>query len=60
MLVPKPQMIKELSSKSKEISDDISSLDKKSKYLEKQFNEAQGQLRDIVGFHLPAVIPHLT
>jgi len=49
VMTPHPVMLKELGAKDKEVSDDISSLDKKAKYLEKQFNEAQGQLRDI--FH---------
>ncbi|KAJ3721962.1 Prefoldin [Lentinula raphanica] len=49
MLVPRNDMEKQLKSQEKELSDDIASLNKKSKYLEKQFNEAQAQLRDI--FH---------
>jgi len=49
VMTPRPAMLKELGAKDKEASDDITSLDKKAKYLEKQFNEAQGQLRDI--FH---------
>ncbi|KAJ3750963.1 Prefoldin [Lentinula detonsa] len=49
MMVPRKEMEKQLKSQEKEISDDIASLNKKSKYLEKQFNEAQAQLRDI--FH---------
>ncbi|KAI0720150.1 Prefoldin [Fomitopsis betulina] len=49
MLTPRPQMEKELKTEEKEITDDINNLQKKSKYLEKQFNDAQAQLRDI--FH---------
>ncbi|KAH8110605.1 Prefoldin [Phellopilus nigrolimitatus] len=49
MLTPRPTMDKELKSQEKELTDDINSLNKKSKYLEKQFTEAQSQLRDI--FH---------
>ncbi|KAJ3536982.1 hypothetical protein NM688_g6758 [Phlebia brevispora] len=47
MQVPRPAMEKDLKSEEKDITDDINSLTKKSKYLEKQFNDAQGQLRDI-------------
>ncbi|KAE9409270.1 Prefoldin [Gymnopus androsaceus JB14] len=49
MMVPRKEMEKELKTQEKELSDDISSLNKKTKYLEKQFNESQAQLRDI--FH---------
>ncbi|KAF5392507.1 hypothetical protein D9757_002231 [Collybiopsis confluens] len=67
MMVPRKDMETQLKAQEKELSDDISSLNKKvfhnklvlgieaqakcfqSKYLEKQFNEAQAQLRDI--FH---------
>ena len=59
----------ELKTQEKELSDDITNLNKKvefrafglsfvvstisqSKYLEKQFNDAQSQLRDIVRFQL--------
>jgi len=49
MMVPRKQMEGELKSEEKELTDDINSLTKKSKYLEKQFNDAQAQLRDI--FH---------
>ncbi|EIN14357.1 Prefoldin [Punctularia strigosozonata HHB-11173 SS5] len=45
--VPRPIMDKDLKNQEKELTDDINSLNKKSKYLEKQFNDAQGQLRDI-------------
>ncbi|CAA7268088.1 unnamed protein product [Cyclocybe aegerita] len=49
MHVPRTVMEDQLKKEEKELSDDISSLNKKSKYLEKQFNDAQAQLRDI--FH---------
>ncbi|KAJ7292921.1 Prefoldin [Mycena rebaudengoi] len=49
MMVPRKVMEKELKGQEKELADDITSLNKKSKYLEKQFNDAQSQLRDI--FH---------
>ncbi|KAF9817964.1 hypothetical protein IEO21_03039 [Rhodonia placenta] len=49
MMVPRPTMEKELKGEEKDLTDDINNLAKKSKYLEKQFNDAQGQLRDI--FH---------
>ncbi|KAJ7024392.1 Prefoldin [Mycena alexandri] len=49
MMVPRKEMEKELKGQEKELADDISNLTKKSKYLEKQFNDAQAQLRDI--FH---------
>ncbi|KAK7063881.1 Prefoldin [Favolaschia claudopus] len=48
MMVPRKEMEKDLKDQEKELSDDITSLNKKSKYLEKQFNDAQAQLRDIV------------
>jgi len=47
MMEPRPAMQKELKSSEKELSDDIATLNKKAKYLEKQFNESQSQLRDI-------------
>jgi len=49
LMVPRKTMEDDLKGQEKEISDDITSLNKKSKYLEKQFNDAQAQLRDI--FH---------
>ncbi|EGO05280.1 hypothetical protein SERLA73DRAFT_174357 [Serpula lacrymans var. lacrymans S7.3] len=49
VMVPRKTMEKELKGQEKEFTDDINSLNKKSKYLEKQFNDAQAQLRDI--FH---------
>ncbi|KAJ7750191.1 Prefoldin [Mycena metata] len=49
MMVPRKEMEKELKGQEKELADDISNLTKKSKFLEKQFNDAQAQLRDI--FH---------
>lgn len=63
-MVPRPAMEKDLKKEERELTDDINNLNKKvrgcasalekyetflqSKYLEKQFNDAQGQLRDIV------------
>ncbi|KAI0347993.1 Prefoldin [Trametopsis cervina] len=49
MQVPRPTMDKDLQAEEKSLTDDINNLTKKSKYLEKQFNDAQAQLRDI--FH---------
>ncbi|KAL0569532.1 hypothetical protein V5O48_012432 [Marasmius crinis-equi] len=49
MMVPRKEMEQDLQNQEKEITEDINNLNKKSKYLEKQFNEAQAQLRDI--FH---------
>ncbi|ETW86784.1 hypothetical protein HETIRDRAFT_42348 [Heterobasidion irregulare TC 32-1] len=49
MMMPRPVMEKDLKSQEKGLTDDINSLNKKSKYLEKQFNDSQSQLRDI--FH---------
>ncbi|KAG1754709.1 Prefoldin [Suillus paluster] len=49
MMVPRKTMEQELKTQEKELTDDINSLNKKAKYLEKQFNDAQSQLRDI--FH---------
>ncbi|EAU92342.1 hypothetical protein CC1G_00561 [Coprinopsis cinerea okayama7 len=49
MQVPRKEMEQELKGQEKELTDDITSLNKKSKYLEKQFSDAQSQLRDI--FH---------
>ncbi|KAF7302666.1 hypothetical protein HMN09_00901200 [Mycena chlorophos] len=47
--VPRKEMESDLKGQEKELTDDINNLTKKSKYLEKQFNDAQAQLRDI--FH---------
>ncbi|KAF5338901.1 hypothetical protein D9611_008752 [Ephemerocybe angulata] len=49
IMVPRTTMDEQLKSQEKELSDDIASLTKKAKYFEKQFNDAQSQLRDI--FH---------
>lgn len=48
MNVPRPTMEGSLKTQEKELSDDIVNLNKKSKYLEKQYVEANAQLRDIV------------
>ncbi|KAF8314351.1 Prefoldin [Cantharellus anzutake] len=47
--IPRATMDKSLREQEKELSDDISNLNKKSKYLEKQYLEANSQLRDV--FH---------
>ncbi|KAI0323070.1 Prefoldin [Amylostereum chailletii] len=47
MMVPRPTMEKDLKDQEKGLNDDIGNLNKKTKYLEKQFNDAQSQLRDI-------------
>ncbi|EKM61430.1 uncharacterized protein PHACADRAFT_248030 [Phanerochaete carnosa HHB-10118-sp] len=47
MQVPRPVMDKDLKAEEKELADDINNLTKKNKYLEKQFNDAQAQMRDI-------------
>ncbi|KII93945.1 hypothetical protein PLICRDRAFT_36162 [Plicaturopsis crispa FD-325 SS-3] len=49
MMVPRTTMEQELKAEEKELADDIANLNKKSKYLEKQFQDAQNQMRDI--FH---------
>ncbi|KLO06667.1 Prefoldin [Schizopora paradoxa] len=49
VMTPRVEMEKELKSQEKELTDDITSLNKKMKFLEKQFVEAQSQLNDI--FH---------
>ncbi|KAF9447036.1 Prefoldin [Macrolepiota fuliginosa MF-IS2] len=49
MMEPHKTMVNDLKSQEKELTDDINSLNKKAKFLEKQFNDAQAQLRDI--FH---------
>ncbi|KAF8499208.1 Prefoldin [Russula emetica] len=47
MMVPRSTMEKDLKNQERALTDDINSLGKKVKYLEKQFNDAQSQLRDI-------------
>lgn len=42
----------ELKTEEKSIADDLSALNKKSKFLDKQYQEANSQLRDIVRFQL--------
>ncbi|EKM84220.1 hypothetical protein AGABI1DRAFT_110782 [Agaricus bisporus var. burnettii JB137-S8] len=49
MMEPHKAMVNDLKSQEKELTDDINSLNKKAKFLEKQFNDAQAQMRDI--FH---------
>lgn len=49
LMVPQKTMEQELEAQEKELTDEVNSLNKKSKYLEKQFNDAQARLRDI--FH---------
>jgi prefoldin subunit 1 len=49
LMTPRATMEQELKNQEKELTDDINNLNKKSKYLEKQFSDAQSQLRDI--FH---------
>ncbi|KAI6012559.1 Prefoldin [Pisolithus orientalis] len=51
LMVPQKTMEQELEAQEKELTDEVNSLNKKSKYLEKQFNDAQARLRDIVRFH---------
>lgn len=41
-------MEKELKAEEKGIADDLAALNKKSKFLDKQYQEANSQLRDIV------------
>ncbi len=48
MNIPRVTMERRLKEQEKELSNDISNLNKKSKYLEKQHIEANAQLRDIV------------
>ncbi|KAI6112462.1 hypothetical protein EDD16DRAFT_1484677 [Pisolithus croceorrhizus] len=53
VMVPQKTMEQELRAQEKELTDEINSLNKKSKYLEKQFNDAQARLKDIVRvFHI--------
>lgn len=40
----------------KTLGDDLDTLGKKAKYLEKQFNEANSQLRDIVSYRCSRVL----
>ncbi|KAI9445405.1 Prefoldin [Lactarius indigo] len=47
MMVPRTTMEKDLKNQERALTDDINSLNKKVKFLEKQFNDAQSQLRDI-------------
>ncbi|EIW87077.1 Prefoldin [Coniophora puteana RWD-64-598 SS2] len=47
MMVPRQTMEQDLNNQEKELTDDINNLKKKGKFLEKQFNDAQAQLRDI-------------
>ncbi|KAH9176909.1 hypothetical protein EDB89DRAFT_1598124 [Lactarius sanguifluus] len=47
MMVPRMTMEKDLKNQERALTDDINSLNKKVKFLEKQFNDAQSQLRDI-------------
>jgi prefoldin subunit 1 len=42
----------------KTIADDLEQLGKKAKYLEKQFNEANTQLRDIVSLSIRTLSSH--
>ena len=51
--VPRATMDRSLKEQEKELSNDISNLNKKSKYLEKQHLEANNQLRDIVSYFKP-------
>ena len=60
MNVPRAIMEKDLEKQEKDLTEDIANLTKKSKYLEKQYVEANAQLRDIVRlFHriLPECSP---
>ncbi|KAL1715875.1 Prefoldin [Schizophyllum commune] len=47
LMTPRKEMESELKAQEKELGDDLTNLAKKSKFLEKQFNDASGQLRDI-------------
>ncbi|KIL71381.1 hypothetical protein M378DRAFT_154930 [Amanita muscaria Koide BX008] len=49
LMVPRKAMEDEMKQQEKELTDDVNNLNKKTKYLEKQFMDAQSQLRDI--FH---------
>lgn len=48
MMVPRQQMDADLRAQEKELAEAISNISKKEKFLEKQFNDAQNQLRDII------------
>lgn len=45
-------MENDLKSQERVLSEDVSNLGKKAKYLEKQLNEAQSQLKDIVSLRV--------
>ncbi|KAI9512612.1 Prefoldin [Russula earlei] len=47
MMVPRSHMEKDLKGQERALTEEINSLGKKVKYLEKQFSDAQSQLRDI-------------
>ncbi|KAG8929528.1 hypothetical protein FRC02_005469 [Tulasnella sp. 418] len=47
MEVPRSTMERDLKNQEKEMADELNTLGKKAKYLEKQFTESQSQLRDI-------------
>lgn len=49
MMVPQKTLEQELKTQEKDLTEEVNNLNKKSKFLEKQFNDAQAQLRDI--FH---------
>ncbi|KAJ3563573.1 hypothetical protein NP233_g8857 [Leucocoprinus birnbaumii] len=49
MMEPHKAMIGDLKGQEKELTDDINNLNKKAKFLEKQYKDAQAQMRDI--FH---------
>ncbi|KAH9982277.1 Prefoldin [Lactifluus volemus] len=52
MMIPRSTMERDLKNQEKALTEDINNLNKKVTYLEKQFNDAQSQLRDI--FNSPA------
>lgn len=47
MAQPRAAITAEQTAQDKALNEDLSNLNKKAKYLEKQFDEANGQLRDI-------------